>query len=152
MANPNLKEETLCEKSTSQEARGLQNTRVKEEKLSPTVGRRKISSENAPLVVGRTERQGKLRNLCCGVEVRKTTWGTIRKIPPLIHSPKAAAGKVTKSRRSRRSSTSFKDLRKITKRTKEPSPTSNTLPSPEYLLSPEKSPEIAGRTEKGGEA
>ena len=46
--NPNLKEETLCEKPTSQEARGLQNTRVKEEKLSPTVGRRKISPENAP--------------------------------------------------------------------------------------------------------
>ena len=73
MANPNLKEETLCEKPTSQEARGLQNTRVKEEKLSPTVGRRKISPENAPLVVGRTERQGKLREWCCGVEVRKTT-------------------------------------------------------------------------------
>ena len=41
MANPNLKEETLGEKSTSQEARGLQNTRVKEEEFFPTVGRRK---------------------------------------------------------------------------------------------------------------
>ena len=51
-------------------------------------------------------------------------------------------------RRSRRSSTSFKNSRKITKRTKEPSPTSNTLPSPEYLLSPEKSPETAGRLKR----
>ena len=59
--NPNLKEETLCEKSTSQEARGLQNTRVKEEEFSPAVGRRKTSPENAPLVVGRTEKARKAK-------------------------------------------------------------------------------------------
>ena len=53
--NPNLKEETLCEKSTSQEARGLQNTRVKEEEL-PTVGLWEPRRKNAPLVVGQTEK------------------------------------------------------------------------------------------------
>ena len=49
MANPNLKEETLCEKSTSQEARGLQNTRVKEEKFFPPLAAGKHPRSSAEL-------------------------------------------------------------------------------------------------------
>ena len=152
MANPNLKEETICEKSTSQKARGLQNARVKEEKLSPTVGRRKISPENAPLVVGRTERQGKLRKWCCGVEVRKTTWGTTRKIQTFPHPPVNVAGKV---KAAAGVADRVRALRSYEEARKEPKIyllLSIPLPSPESWPPPENPPPIAGRTEKGGEA
>ena len=91
--NPNLKEETLCEKSTSQEARGLQNTRVKEEKFSPPLAagkpRRKTPLDRRP----NWKSKGKLRKRCCEVGGRKTIWGTTRKIQTFPHPPEAAAGK-----------------------------------------------------------
>ena len=61
MANPNLKEKTLCEKSTSQEARGLQNTRVKEEEFSPTVGRRKPRRKMSPWWLAELKRARKAK-------------------------------------------------------------------------------------------
>ena len=122
----------------------------------PPVGRRKTSPENTPRSPAELKEQGKAKKKVLWSWRKENNMRNYKKNPnfssPAGQRRRKSQSRRRKSRRSRRSSTSFKDSRKITKRTKEPSPTSNTLPSPEYLLSPEKSPEIAGRTEMGGEA